>query len=110
GDRGLARLRCRPLRDERCSHADAEFVLALALAVQRLIQVLAGRVVLGKELPLARDAQAIVVALAALPGVAHFQALKRSPRLAAESNVDAYLFDPHGFYPLKVNTRLRRRT
>ena len=83
GDRGLARLRCRPLRDERCSHADAEFVLALALAVQSLVQVLAGRIVLGEELKLAADPQAVVVALAALPWIAYFHALERSPRLAA---------------------------
>ena len=51
-----------------------------------------------------------MVALTTLPGVAHFQALERSPRLAAQSDVDAYFFDPHRFYPLKVNTRLRLRS
>jgi hypothetical protein len=41
--------------------------------------------------------------------VPHFQALERSPRLVAQSNVDAYFLDPHRFYPLKVNTRSRRK-
>jgi hypothetical protein len=68
GDRGLAWLRCRPLRDERCSRADAEFVLALALAVQSLVQVLAGRFVFEEELPFAPDPQAVVVALARTAG------------------------------------------
>jgi hypothetical protein len=39
--------------------------------------------------------------------VARRLAGERATRLVAKSDVDAYLLDPHRFYPLKVNTGLR---
>jgi hypothetical protein len=104
-DWSLARFIWRSLRHRLSRHAEPEFLLAFELPPQGGVQVGPRWVVLGEELEIAADPQAVVVAIAALAGVASLQTLERTPRLAALSDVDAYLFDPHRFYPLKVNTR-----